>query len=223
MSANATIRVGYRARLLAVCIGFIAIGGWFLYDAAVGYPLENQRLRIAKKRLETLREQYPQTWSNRWRYYAREHDFPERASEIRNRELHSQSAIALQWILAGVTIPIGVVAGVAYVRIGRRWISTDLKGVHTSDDRHAPWDSIQWVDKSRWHKKGIAVIHYMDHGVMRRITLDDWKYYREPTAQVLTEVERHLAERGDATGPGEHAQPDADAATHHRAEAGEHS
>jgi len=193
MSAHATIRTGYRARLLIVSLAFIGIGLWFLYDGAIAWP-QKQRMQQTYKRLQ---EEHPRTWREQWREVAwqnKEAGWPQQPTPEITQSTISDFDITLQWIIACIMLPVGVAAGVIYLRLGGRWIKTDAQGVQTSWGQHAKWDDILWVDKSRWRKKGIAVVRYKDGQSHERITLDDWKYYREPTAQMLNEIEMHLPE-----------------------------
>ena len=205
MSAHATIRSGYRGRLAVVCVAFIILGLWFLYDAAIGWPRQQQMQQVYAQ----LRAEHKHTWRNEWRDIAWDKGWPSDPPEEAEKQTVSDIDIALQWVVAALILPVGIAAGVIVLRLGDRWISTDTQGVHTNSGQHVKWEDILWLDKSRWQKKGIAVVRYKDeNGRTRRITLDDWKYYREPTAQMLNEIEMHLADHQKADDLEGEANPD---------------
>jgi hypothetical protein len=50
------------------------------------------------------------------------------------------------------------------------------------------------LDKSKWDRKGIAVVHY-DSGAAgpRRLVLDDFVYQRQPTDRIVEHIEGRIA------------------------------
>lgn len=186
---------GYKARLgiiAAACLGF---AGWFFYDAAVKYP--------AQKELFELHEQYKNSgepnWNDRWvqTLTERGHD---PAYQVPER---SDQDILTQYLMGGLVLPIGLVFGVAFLLSHAKWIAAGPEGLRTNSGQHAQWERIQSIDKSRWKSKGIAVVHYADEsGAARRLTLDDWKYDREPITAMVAQVDAAVGVSPDeATAP----------------------
>ncbi len=62
-----------------------------------------------------------------------------------------------------------------------------------------PLSDIDSIDKARWDKKGIALIHYTlrPSGEQRVIRLDDYVYEREPTDKIFEQIEQSLLGIGD--------------------------
>ena len=73
-----------------------------------------------------------------------------------------------------------------------RWVEADEQGVRTSSGQQMDYASIKSIDKSRWQRKGIAMVHYESNGQAGRILLDDWKYDREPTKRILEAIEERM-------------------------------
>jgi hypothetical protein len=51
---------------------------------------------------------------------------------------------------------------------------------------------VQGLDLVRWDRKGIAVLECQLPGGMRRVALNDMIYQREPTDQIVEQIEAHL-------------------------------
>jgi hypothetical protein len=66
------------------------------------------------------------------------------------------------------------------------------------------------VDKRRWRSKGIAKVTYSDNGRKRRFTVDDYKFDRHPTGQVLRDLEAKIDPALITGGPPEAAGDDGD-------------
>ncbi|MFW6059860.1 MAG: hypothetical protein ACODAQ_06740 [Phycisphaeraceae bacterium] len=181
---RADIRFGYRVRFAIAALVLIGMGIYALADGLYFYPAHNQH-RAAS--LEAL-EQYRQTHGSLegWPTHAREHGYAQDPTRL------EEKGILSQYIMAGLCLPAGLAAAVYYLVLGRRWVRADADGLRTNSGRHAPWDALASIDKSRWQRKGIAVVHYNDRGAPRRITLDDWKYDTEATEQILAATEARL-------------------------------
>ncbi|MFA9476811.1 hypothetical protein ACERK3_00760 [Phycisphaerales bacterium AB-hyl4] len=202
MAAKASISSGYRWRLGIIAAALLLFGSAFVYDAAVtweplmeirrSYP-ERQRIYQQWEQVQLDHDGDAAEANRAWAAIADAEGYPDRPSEYTDRD------IFIQWVCAAITLPLGLLFAVSWVRTGSRWIATDDTGLHTSWGQHAPWPTLRSIDKSRWKAKGIAVVHYDDNGSERRITLDDWKYDREPTAEMLKEVEAQLGETDPAT------------------------
>lgn len=195
MTHKARIRSGYRARPLLIALLLLAYGLWAVYDGFYHYPSDNEKYRefVEFKEARDI-ESVSEAPTREWEAYAEKHNLPLDYNEIPSMQ-HSSSDMMLQYVLMGICLPLGLLALGAAIRCGWLWIGTDEKGLHTSTGQFAPWSQINSIDKSRWHHKGIAVVHYTDQqGNARRITLDDWKYDTEPTRQMLRQVEEQLGE-----------------------------
>ena len=75
-------------------------------------------------------------------------------------------------------------------------------------------DRIVSIDKKQWKDKGIAKITYEDGGRNRRFVLDNYKFDRHPTTEILRQIEANVGPDKIVGGPPEPAagQTDGDAA-----------
>lgn len=183
MTARASISPGYRWRLGIIALACLGFAAWFFYDGYVAYP----EIQEIHREYERIQAEHPTDFNQRWAEYAEsrgwETDLPERKEDW---------DIVTQFIFCGITLPIGLAFLWAFIRTGGRWIASDEAGLHTSWGQHAPWSALRSIDKARWKTKGIAVVHYDDQGTPRKITLDDWKYEREPTTMIVNHVDERL-------------------------------
>lgn len=188
MPATAHIAKGYRARLGIIAIALIGFAGWGAYDGFVHYPELIDRYSAYQE----IIEEYPQDFQQQWKQYAAERNWPtDKPAEKEDSDLWFQYGIMI------VALPIGLYFLVVFIRSQKRWVEATPESLRTNDGREARWDQITNIDKTRWKSKGIAVVEYESDGQARRITLDDWKFEREPTAAILAEVETHTGLGGE--------------------------
>ena len=75
---------------------------------------------------------------------------------------------------------------------GRLRIESSDEGLTTSWGQQLKFDQITALDKKLWRNKGIAKIQYTDADRRRRLALDDCKYDRDATEDLLRLVESKL-------------------------------
>jgi len=204
---QATMSPGYRWRLAIISLVLLGFGGWCLYDGLVKYPAQNRHIEQSAQALTRFQEEHSHNWQQLWTDHARAQGLLE---DPKSETYYNDWDIYTQYIMAALTLPAGLLVGLAYLRGRGRWIAMDQQGLRTSWGQTAPWDSIRELDKARWKSKGIAVVRYDDRGSLRRITLDDWKYQRDPITAMVARVEAHLNQA--APSPAGQDQPTASAA-----------
>jgi hypothetical protein len=97
----------------------------------------------------------------------------------------------------GVTLPALGVVGLAwflYSSRGEYRLSGDV--LHVPGHPPVPLDAIRSLDKTRWDRKGIAMVEYELPGKAtgaKTIKLDDFVYERAPTDAIVERIERYLA------------------------------
>lgn len=144
-----------------------------------------QNLDEAGQLVQTFQETRDDMWSD----YAKKNGWPGEVEKVPH--LRSDFDVATQFIMFAITFVIGSVYTLTVLRSMNRWIEVDAHGLNTSWGQHVPFDAIVRLNKRRW-EKGIAVVWYQDVGGERKLVLDDWKFERELTDQIINEVEGHL-------------------------------
>ncbi|MAX24582.1 MAG: hypothetical protein CMJ19_08760 [Phycisphaeraceae bacterium] len=202
MQTKATISPSYMARLAVVSIIALIGGLWFCYDGFVGYP-HQQKVALAYIQFQE------EGRVDQWPAFAREHGWTEQPEAPK-----SDSDIWLQRILGLSALPVGLLFGLSTLRSIKRYVACDEETVTASGHPLVPFDAITKLDKSRWQKKGIVMVHYRVEGKAGIIVLDDWKMQTENTEQILRTIEaktgmgeKPATEEAD-TGASQEAQAD---------------
>jgi len=182
MQVRAKSSFNYQWRLGVIGGVCLLFASWCMYDGLIAYPAHNVK---AEKFLE-FKEAGRMA---EWQAYATEQGW----STEDPGEPKGDLSIATQFIMLGVTLPIGLLFTASLIRYRGRWIEANEEGLNSSWTGPIPWDDITDLDVSRWRSKGIAVVQYKKGGSdTGRLILDDWKYEREETDEIFTMVESKL-------------------------------
>lgn len=205
MAVRANISKGYIWRPGVIGAAGLVFCGWFLYDGFVKYPGQELRWETYNRiRLEY--EKSPNEAQRIWEQTARDKGW-----SITKPIERAENDIFTQKVFAGITAPLGLYFVFSFLSFLGRWVEADEEGLRTRSGQRVPYGSIKSVDKSRWDRKGIAVIHYESDGRAGKITLDDWKFDREPTKRIMQAIEDRMPGGGDGEDEGETpADPAAD-------------
>jgi len=127
-----------------------------------------------------------------WYAYDAQTGYPRENQEAAARQEappYSERDIAVQWMIAGGCLVLSVVVLMRLaVHFGRRW-SADETGLRGPRGLDLSYDRITAIDKTRWDRKGIAVVHYQTpSGEAGAVKLDAWVFRGADC--VLAEVER---------------------------------
>lgn len=187
MKHKAAMVMGYRVRLLIISLMLLLFTAWCAYDGFVAYPEQKE-----------LYEKYLQVTENAplaekaWVEYAQANGLPtSEPSETTQMDIYTQ------YIMGGALLPIGLFMLAVFFITGTKWIGVDDDALVASGGKRATWDSIRDLDKSRWKTKGIAVVYFNHQGKPDKITLDDWKYERDTTVEILRVIEEKTGLGGD--------------------------
>jgi hypothetical protein len=183
-----------RFYLRFVIIGWVAIGFalWSLYDGAVKYPQQRERGLAFEKLMEEGRD-------NEWDKYATERGWP---TEYPG-EPKSEADIKMQYVMVAVAGLIGALVLLNVWLSRGRWIEADDEGLNSSWGERVPYSSIVSLDKKIWRSKGIAKVKYNDGTRARRFVIDDYKFMRESTDNILYELEERIEPDKIVGGPPE--------------------
>lgn len=185
MTPRATIEKSYMIRVALLTAMLTGFSGWFLYDGYVAYPRDR---RIAQE----FAQYKDQGKQKDWPAYALSQGWPD-GSKGEPGRLHSDTDILVQQILGYALLPFGLLFLSNLIRLNGRWIEADDQGLVTSWGQRVSFAQVTEFDKSRWKSKGIAVVKYAEpSGKARRLVLDDWKYHRQATTQLVELVQSKI-------------------------------
>ena len=177
------------AFISAVCLVFCV---WSLYDGLVKYPNQRERALTYVKMKENDQK-------DEWRELAAKNGW----HHGNPGEPKSEADIMNQFVMAGVTGVLSLTFLVSVIAARGRWIEATETGLRASWGQELKFDQIVDINKRKWANKGIAKIRYRDNGRTRRFTIDDFKFHREPTDEILRITEAHVDEDQIVGGPPE--------------------
>ncbi|MEM9414043.1 MAG: hypothetical protein AAGA29_01025 [Planctomycetota bacterium] len=181
---RATVSSGYRWRLIIIGVVMVAFSGWAVYDATVKYP-NKEKLRETFERETSGAE--PGNRLTVWAEYAGEHGLDKTEPEAL-----SEFDILTQWLLFGISFPIGAYHLVQWMLWSRKFIEADDDGVRAHGNTAFTWDQVTAVDANKWDRKGIAYIEYDAGKGNSLLVLDDWKMEREPSDAIFALLQENV-------------------------------
>jgi hypothetical protein len=123
-------------------------------------------------------------------------------------EPKSDAEIMMQYVFAGLFALAGLWLLWGVWRARGSWIESTPSGITSSWGRSVDYDDIVSLDKRKWRSKGIAKVTYRDQGRRRRFIVDDYKFDRQATGQILRELEARIDPTMITGGPPEEPPPD---------------
>jgi hypothetical protein len=180
----------WQLRMILVSLGFAVFSAWFAYDGAVAYPAFNRRAVLHNNLQEEGRR-------DEWLALAKEKGWPvefeiEDLDQQRRVKLKSQMDLQVQIGLAIFCVVAALALGARVVVNRGRFMILDNEGLVTFEGRCVPLARIVEIDKRRWERKSIAVVHFTDDlGRRRKVVLDDWIHCGMDT--ILEHLETELA------------------------------
>ncbi len=187
MPAEARITPIWKKQKLFVAIFLLAIAAWFFWDGKVGYPKSNERW--------LAQEEYEKSGRmTEWPAYAASRGW----SAEKPHKFFKSEDLAMQLGLSGLLSVIGVIALLYWFGQKGRVLRSDTEAVYAPGGLRIPFGAITGLGKKKWDDKGLAKVRYEIEGKKGEFTLDDYKYDRDPTHQILAEIEAHLSTRAAA-------------------------
>lgn len=184
LTHKASMVMGYRMRLLIISLMLLLFASWCAYDGFYAYPLQQEQYNAYQDLAAATPGRNPDV---QWRELAESKDWPiETPKEIKPMDIYTQ------FIMGGLLLPPGMFLLVVFFMTAGKWYGVDDQALIHSSGKRAPWDKIAEVDMSRWRTKGIAIVYFNNEADERnKITLDDWKYERDETIEILKVVQEH--------------------------------
>jgi hypothetical protein len=183
-----------RFYLRFVIIGWAAIAFalWSLYDGAIKYPRQRERGLLFEQLMEEGRgDQWDEEATKRgWPI-----DFP--------GEPKTEADITMQYAMAALAGTIGGLVLLGVWRSRGRWIEGGDTGITSSWGQSFSYDQVLTLDKRSWRNKGIARVKYADGHRKRRFVIDDYKFKRKETDDILYELEGRIGPDKIIGGPPE--------------------
>ncbi len=181
-------------RFLIIALGCFAFMLWGLYDGLYTSPTDVER-SIAYKKLAAEAAAGDLTEGQRseaWEAMCKENGWA--TAKPKSPEV-AQNYVYFQWFVFGIGLTLGLLFLWHYMRLLNAWVEADGDGVETSWGQTLKFENIQSINKSKWLKKGIAKIAYVDDvGANKSMVFDDFKFHRETMGKIMELAEQDLAD-----------------------------
>ncbi|MCF7853420.1 MAG: hypothetical protein K9N51_01380 [Candidatus Pacebacteria bacterium] len=181
INVEARTSMGWSMRMLLAGLAFTAFGLWSLYDGKVKYPRMNRRIEA----FETFREEHR---LEEWEEYAIEQGWP--AAKPDSHDHKTAWDIRTQFIMAAICLPIGLLVLGRLVWTLPKRMGADDDGVITTSGERVPYDAITRVDRRKWNRKGIVIVHWEHNHDSGAFKIDDWIF--AGGADILHAIEDHV-------------------------------
>jgi hypothetical protein len=175
----------FSRRFLYMGIAAILFALYCVYDGFIGYPNKQERA-LAFEKL------YTDGRADEWEAYATERGWSTAIPEQPKPDDEHRGDIVMQHAMAVVTGLIGIWLISIPLRARGRWIESSDTGITSSWGQSLNFTDITALDKRQWRSKGIARVTYNDNGSKRRFILDDYKFDRHKTDEILYELEQRI-------------------------------
>ena len=202
MTLEARITPIWRKQKLFVAIFFIAFGGYFFWDGAIGYPRKNaryaewKRFRDEGRSSEWAAFAEQKGWKpDEWPRYVEEHGWKEPYPEV----ALGPGKITEQYVFGGLWTAIGLAILGYWAQQVRRVLKIDDAAVTSPAGTRVPFESITGLGLKKWDSKGLATVKYQVDGRAGSFVVDDYKYDTEPAREILEEIKRRLEARAAAS------------------------
>ncbi len=183
---EAKMSASWAVRMLIAGLAFLGFGCWSVYDGKVKYPKVQRAFEQCVQ--EGRIEQWPSiAGQHGWKQEIKEERGP--AGE-RIRYIYSAWDLRTQFIMAAICLPIGLYILGRLIYTAPRKVAADEEALYATSGARIPYAAIRTIDKKKWDRKGIAVVHYDLDGRPGKATIDDWIF--KNAAAVLTQVEKVL-------------------------------
>ena len=183
-------------RFLIIGLAAFGFAGWALYDGFIGYPLAQQKALVFEKLIEEKR-------GDDWDAEATKRGWSTTPPAASKPEEEYEVDVKMQFWMAGLAAAVGFFPLLSVFRSRGRWIEFSKNTLTSSWGQTVNMDQVTGLEKRQWRNKGIAKLRYDDNGRKKTFVIDDFKFKREPTDQILAEIEKHISHDKITGGPPE--------------------
>ena len=184
MASEARVTSIWKNQKLFVSLALLAMGGWFFVDGKYVWPRSNDRWKAHDQFEKDKR-------LGEWPAYAAGRGWKEEPPE----KYYDKDQIFMQFMLATVLGVIGGITLIYWAGQRNRILKLDGDTLHTPAGTELPLSAITGLGLKKWESKGLAKVRYEVAGKKGEFTLDDYKFDRDPTHEIMKAIEAHLVSR----------------------------
>ena len=164
MGVTARISRNWVIRMTIIIVAALAFAGWCIYDARVRYPRINAEI-------DRMQEAGALNADGNLSALPSETE-----AEYGPEDRKTREDILAQYVMAAIcTVFAVLILGRVAAAYPRTLYADDTEFVTLKGD-HVAYGSIVEIDKKKWDRKGIAVVHYTSESGREKAVIDDWIY-----------------------------------------------
>lgn len=198
MPAEARVTSIWKKQRLFLAVILLPYAGYFFWDGAIGYPAADRRYHEWKNYHDAgkLDEWQAVAQRNGWKsdewekWLSDPHQQGKVPEDYRGRGKYIE-----QFVCGSFAFTLGLVVLAYWYTQKDRVLRTDEEAVYSPAGSRIPFSAITGLGKKKWENKGFATVLYKIDGRKGRFILDDYKFDREATHQILAEIEEKLLRR----------------------------
>jgi hypothetical protein len=183
-------------RFLIIGLAAMGFACWALYDGFIKYPLAQERALVFEKLIEEGR-------GDDWDEEAIQRGWSTTPPAASKPEEEYEVDVKMQFWMAGGAALVGLFPLLAVFMSRGRWIELDNNTLTSSWGQTVTTGQVTALEKRQWRNKGIAKLRYDDNGRKKTFVIDDFKFKRTPTDQILAEIEKQISHEIITGGPPE--------------------
>ena len=192
MNKRAETEKFFWLKFLAIGLGTLAFGAYAGWDAIVTGPYQLEKAE-AWEPINLAAGLTEEAKMVQWREIATEHEWSTRRPK---KKYTVKSRTEFIWFNYGLMALCGLIAlpCLLWCLVTKgKWIESTENGLRNSSGQELTLDQITKVDKAKWDKKGITVVHYTDdQGGKNTFVVDDLKFERAATDEIMVWIEENI-------------------------------
>ncbi len=194
-------------KFLLIGVACSAFAGWAIYDVLIEYPAQIPRLEAWEELLASDHLDDEQRVQE-YRRLAEENGWSSKrpTGDETLKKLKENFIWNYGFIIGGLGIGIPLIGW--YLLNRNKWIElTGGNQITSSWGQTVEFDTITQFDKKKWQKKGIGVVYYGTPAA-KKFIIDDLKYERRTTDQIVNVLEKAIGVDKIINGPPENQPAD---------------
>jgi hypothetical protein len=179
-------------KFLAIGLLVAGVGVWHAKDAIFEAPKKLELAQAWEPLLKDTSIDEP-TRILRWEEIATANGWDTKRPKAEDDIRHAHDYRTFNYGVAILCTLIAIPSLVWCLRSKGTWIESTENGLRNSSGQELSCDQITKIDKAKWDKKGIAVVHYQNDGKpSQTFIIDDLKFNRAATDQIMAWVETQV-------------------------------
>ena len=187
---RAEVNPGFKYKFLLIGAVALLVGLYHFIDPIFVYP----KMWPASEAYVDLAEQLKGDdgeLQRQWDAMAESKGWPEGQPKYSPDELRTNTAYSY-FIGVLFTFIAGIPCLITFFRCLGQWVGVEGDGLINAKGQKVAFSDISKIDKTKWEKKGIAKLMYSQDGADSSFVLDDLKFDRQTTDEIMQLVEEKV-------------------------------